>query len=125
MTNEHKDPSHVKAGWTPGPWRIDRNGVQHAGEFRVYAIDMIETEVAYTRPALGCSNANAALIASSPALAEALERIAGNPHSDLFDQTNPDHVRAMADRYDNVVGIAEAALALARGEVRRIEDGRR
>ena len=110
MTNEHKDPSHVKAGWTPGPLMV----VPDIGCGGLYAV--AESEDARVHTASFCTKADATLYAAAPALAEALRRIAGNPHSDLFDQTNPDHVRAMADRYDNVVGIAEAALALARGE---------
>jgi len=81
--SEHKDPSPVvKAGWTPGPWfyrphELDDWGVVRSADGFVVTQARIncdfETQEAHRASGTDPAEANARLIASSPALAEALE----------------------------------------------------
>jgi len=113
--SEHKDPSPVvKAGWTPGPWfyrphELDDWGVVRSADGFVVTQARIncdfETQEAHRASGTDPAEANARLIASSPALAEALEQALDSRAPDLAEAAHPGwHARA------------RAALALARGD---------
>ena len=130
MTNEPKDPSPVKAGWTPGPWMaaakpssivgwpvVSRAGgsICNLSWLGQKPADVSDERYAAYRAEV---EANGRLIASAPALAEALERCTRALKSIRFARPyGASHVGTVS--YENVTGIieqAEAALALARGE---------
>lgn len=101
--------SETKTPWTEGPWSVSHPGngvrVEYEGEYRNDGWVIAEL--------LGPdAEANARLIASSPALYEALEKALRQMR--IWVSINGDMVGALQE----VIDEGDAALALARGETK-------
>ncbi len=100
--------SETKAAWTDGPWVVEplqgAVRVNWDGEYRNdgWVIAVFEGHDA---------DANAALCAAAPAMAEALENILGAFNTPIFRRRVGDDQFAL-----EAIKSASAALALARGE---------
>lgn len=97
----------MSAQHTPGPWEIDGEYVQQAGQTVVAVCDVLNMDKAgdkgwYSGPV---TQANKRLIAASPELLEALEALLG---MDVAYQRGP--------RVEAAVAAGRAAIAKAKGE---------
>ncbi|MCY1520487.1 hypothetical protein D9M68_552650 [compost metagenome] len=97
----------MSAPHTPGPWEIDGQYVQQAGQRVVAVCDVLNMDKGgdkgwYSGPV---TEANKRLIAASPELLEALEALLG---MDVAYQRGP--------RVEAAVAVGRAAIAKAKGE---------
>ncbi|RSE88621.1 hypothetical protein [Achromobacter denitrificans] len=97
----------MSAQHTPGPWEIDGEYVQQAGQTAVAVCDVLNMDKAgdkgwYSGPV---TQANKRLISAAPELLEALEALLG---MDVAYQRGP--------RVEAAVAIGRAAIVKAKGE---------
>lgn len=97
----------MSAQHTPGPWEIDGEYVQQAGQTAVAVCDVLNMDKAgdkgwYSGP---ITQANKRLISAAPELLEALEALLG---MDVAYQRGP--------RVEAAVAIGRAAIVKAKGE---------